>query len=105
MELSGSGSVWEWGLGALARCLGLAKVRSAREGRCRPGAQGAEATSPAGHFPHLWVVAAGLTSPRKQLRAPYLLALQSSPGTLYLEAASPGGPLRAALGRPEVKPG
>lgn len=103
VELSGSGSGWEWGLGALAGCLWLAKVRSAREGGCAPGAQGAEATSPAWRFPHIWVVAAGLTCPRKQLRAPCFLALQSSLGTLYLEAASPGGPLRSSLGRPEVK--
>lgn len=61
--------------------------------------------SPEGHFPHLWVAAAGVSSPRNQLGAPYFLSLQFSLGTLYLEAASPGAPLRAELGRPEEKPG
>ena len=34
---------------------------------------------------------------------PLLLPRQHSLGTLYLEAAPPWGPLRAELGRPEVK--
>ena len=36
---------------------------------------------------------------------PLLLPLQPSLGTLYLEVASPRGPLRAELGSPEVKLG
>ena len=102
---SGSGSGLGWGLGSLARCLGLVKAPEC-EGR-RVGGRGRECWShpQLGTVPTSGAVAAGPSSPRKQLRVPYFSSLQSSFGTSYLEAASPGGPLRAALGRPEVKPG
>lgn len=57
--------------------------------RARQGRRLLEA-SPQGRFPHLWVAAAGLSSPWNQLRAPYFLSVPFSLGTVYLEAASPG---------------
>lgn len=71
-----------------------------RSGKVPGAGQGAEMlgeggwrvleASPEGRFPHLWVVAAGLSGPWNQLRAPSFWSLQFSLGTLYLEAASPG---------------
>lgn len=90
---------------ALAGCLGLARAQ-----RC----WGREAVglgrrvleaSPKGCVPPLQVAAAGVSSPQNQLGAPHFLSLQFSPGTLHLEAASPGAPLRVELERPEEKPG
>ena len=59
--------------------------------------------SPAGLSPRLGVAVEVLRVPRNRLGGPLLLPRQHSLGTLYLEAASPWGPLRAELGRPEVK--
>lgn len=89
----------------VARSLGLPKVEGAwrREGVgtgwscCRHRQQGCFHTSGL----QLQVcVFLGTSS-----GGPLLLPLQPSLGTLYLEAASPRGPLRAELGRPEVKLG
>ena len=92
MELSG----WAWGLAKAGSTWGREGVGRGR-GCWRHPQQGVFLTS---GFQLQFCVFLGTSS-----GAPSFLPLQPSLGTLYLEAVSPGGPLRAELGRPEVKLG